>query len=1038
MLITRIELENIKSYRHMTIDFRRGTTAISGANGAGKTTIVEAIGYALFDHLAYNQGQFVREGEKNGRVVVHLIGNDDRPYTVERRCGAGAHWFIYDVEADARLEQRADVMDKLHELFGIDRERSLTALFSDALGVPQGTFTAIFLQPASKRNATFNALLQIEDYKTAFDYLLDAQKVYKEQIEAQRREIGRLQYETRELEEWRIMLADMRQLYEQQTAQFAQGTQRLEQLDAREKLLKQREQALQQAQQQHTLCENTYNTNSARLDEREKELQLARTAQQIVEASLADYSRYLTAEDELKRLRQDAQKRDALQIRKADYARTLTKISTTIGHLHGRLEEVASANRRLLDLLPLVDEQVELEKQRDILTGNVKLYDSLVVEGKRLVQQRDEYVKKQEVLRRSIASIEPLQPVADLLHERMAAIAKLQAQGQERGLKQKQMVERREQLRQKQEERDSTSARLRKAESNIAKIEEHRQEAEELPLLRRQHEQCSEQRYRLEGNIDGYLASRKQSVGGQCPFLHEPCLNMKQRGVISLESYFDNLLAQDRTRLGNISQQQTAVAERISLVQKYADDLAKMEQYVLQRDNAAEHLQRLAIEVTRLEREVAELAHDLETLKSIDAQVARADAKRKESQDAYDQVHKLDGLHMQVQQLQEQAEQAEEVIAERRRQTKELSGSREQLLQVNTGLIALSDPRAQRHAQQEVIKQGPIYQQQLRAEQGKQEQMEQQLQQVEQQLVIYAELDMHIGNQEGILQQCRVGHANYQRNEQTAKLLPQRQQAYEAMLSQTEQAQEALREALQAFEGAKAAFNEQELREVSTELTELHGNLKRLSGDMQRTQQDIVDQEQRIVKADLLKLSLQEAQQEQAMLEELHTMMEQFRKIIKEAAPYVLKAMLSDISAEANRIFGEVMGDRAAQLSWQNDYEIILRRGGVDRTFAQLSGGEQMSAALAMRLALLKKLSTLNIAFFDEPTQNMDELRRMNLAEQIRRVRGFEQLVVISHDDTFEQGLDSLIRLYKADGETRLLTEDDSMVREHSTASAAM
>ncbi|MBO0779619.1 MAG: hypothetical protein J2P37_12410, partial [Ktedonobacteraceae bacterium] len=98
---------------------------------------------------------------------------------------------------------------------------------------------------------------------------------------------------------------------------------------------------------------------------------------------------------------------------------------------------------------------------------------------------------------------------------------------------------------------------------------------------------------------------------------------------------------------------------------------------------------------------------------------------------------------------------------------------------------------------------------------------------------------------------------------------------------------------------------------------------------------------------------------------------------------------------------------------------------GVTRTFAQLSGGEQMSAALAVRLALLKKLSTLNLAFFDEPTQNMDEMRRMNLAEQIRRVRGFDQLIVISHDDTFEQGLDSLVRLTKDYGETRLVSDDD-------------
>ena len=65
------------------------------------------------------------------------------------------------------------------------------------------------------------------------------------------------------------------------------------------------------------------------------------------------------------------------------------------------------------------------------------------------------------------------------------------------------------------------------------------------------------------------------------------------------------------------------------------------------------------------------------------------------------------------------------------------------------------------------------------------------------------------------------------------------------------------------------------------------------------------------------------------------------------------------------------MGDRSAQLSWQNDYEIILRRQGVNRTFAQLSGGEQMSAALAMRLALLKKLKPTCMGFCSAQSPRM-------------------------------------------------------------------
>jgi exonuclease SbcC len=79
-----------------------------------------------------------------------------------------------------------------------------------------------------------------------------------------------------------------------------------------------------------------------------------------------------------------------------------------------------------------------------------------------------------------------------------------------------------------------------------------------------------------------------------------------------------------------------------------------------------------------------------------------------------------------------------------------------------------------------------------------------------------------------------------------------------------------------------------------------------------------------------------------------------------------------------------------------------------------------MSAALAVRLALLREMSEIDFAFFDEPTQNMDAERRTNLADQIRAVRGFDQLIVISHDDTFEHHTDNLIRLRKVGEETVL------------------
>jgi exonuclease SbcC len=90
----------------------------------------------------------------------------------------------------------------------------------------------------------------------------------------------------------------------------------------------------------------------------------------------------------------------------------------------------------------------------------------------------------------------------------------------------------------------------------------------------------------------------------------------------------------------------------------------------------------------------------------------------------------------------------------------------------------------------------------------------------------------------------------------------------------------------------------------------------------------------------------------------------------------------------------------------------LLEEHGYERPFVNLSGGEQMAAALSVRLALLKQLSDIRLAFFDEPTTNMDAERRERLAEQISRItekQTFDQLFVISHDDTFEGYVDNVV-----------------------------
>jgi exonuclease SbcC len=171
MHISRIELENIKSHRHSTFDFAPGTTAITGENGAGKTTIIEAIAWVLFDLLEYKKEDFIRRGEKKGVARVAFVsGLDEREYVVYRDTGTG-----YNV-VDPRIGRR--VADKKDEVFrflwqhlGLEPGSDLRSLFRQAIGVPQGTFTAIFLETAVARKTAFDRLLKVEEYRDAADKL---------------------------------------------------------------------------------------------------------------------------------------------------------------------------------------------------------------------------------------------------------------------------------------------------------------------------------------------------------------------------------------------------------------------------------------------------------------------------------------------------------------------------------------------------------------------------------------------------------------------------------------------------------------------------------------------------------------------------------------------------------------------------------------------------------------------------------------------------------------------------------------------------
>ncbi|MCW6008894.1 DNA replication/repair protein RecF [Micromonospora sp. CPCC 205371] len=84
MYVRRLELVNFRSYERVEVDFEPGGSVLVGANGVGKTNLVEALGYVatLGSHRVATDAPLVRAGAESA-VIRCAIVHDGRELLVE-------------------------------------------------------------------------------------------------------------------------------------------------------------------------------------------------------------------------------------------------------------------------------------------------------------------------------------------------------------------------------------------------------------------------------------------------------------------------------------------------------------------------------------------------------------------------------------------------------------------------------------------------------------------------------------------------------------------------------------------------------------------------------------------------------------------------------------------------------------------------------------------------------------------------------------------------------------------------------------------
>ncbi len=104
---------------------------------------------------------------------------------------------------------------------------------------------------------------------------------------------------------------------------------------------------------------------------------------------------------------------------------------------------------------------------------------------------------------------------------------------------------------------------------------------------------------------------------------------------------------------------------------------------------------------------------------------------------------------------------------------------------------------------------------------------------------------------------------------------------------------------------------------------------------------------------------------------------------------------------------------------------INLKKGINTISSASLSGGEKSALSIALNAALSKLIGRADFLILDEPTESLDEGKISELIEILKEFKGVSQLIVISHDRDFKNATRSRIEIYKEKGISHIMGEEN-------------
>ncbi len=496
MKINKIVLENYRVHKKREFEFSKGINLVLGRNGAGKSSILEAIGVVLFGADARTSDKdAVMLGEKSAYINVEITGNDGIEYIVEKKFGASNDYRLYPKGTKLPLIQgKESILAKIREISGI--EKNSKEIYQNVVTAYQNKIVGIFSDTPKNREVLFNKIFDTAIYREMESgYLKSAKDDYELQKKLLSREIEQRREGIEDIEFLKSELIKNEEIYQQINYDYIKKKDEIAVIEEEKEKLLASKNRIELLKKEAAGDEKLIAENIALAEKQNTEYEKAEAAVKICREAVSDYNLYIELEKKEKELKEIVAKKEDIK-NKLEIAKNKKQES----------------EKEVEKYKTIISEREKSEIELNNKTGEMNLKKSSITEenSKELGNKREKDLKKSEIekkisdLKESIIKIEDIEKELNRIES-----------------EKKFLIEKQDKLKETKDEYKEING----------KIELYQKNREEKRAIEKKLETLKIRRVELKE------AENKLS-GGVCPYLHEKCKNIGEESGFSI--YFKN------------------------------------------------------------------------------------------------------------------------------------------------------------------------------------------------------------------------------------------------------------------------------------------------------------------------------------------------------------------------------------------------------------------------------------------------------------------------------------------------------------------